>query len=200
VHVFLSHNRQDKDLARRLGAQMRLAGADVWFDEWEIRAGDSIPGKVNEGLAAVDTVLLLVWSVDADRSEWVRAEFETAITQGMADETLRVIPVILDDTALPPLLTRIRWVDLQDGDETRAVNEIMGFANDQDRLRAIQEHLDEAGIEVAYFHGYGPLVCCPKCGAGVDHLEGWSQVDERRDDTYAGFKCTACGFSDGGEI
>jgi len=44
------------------------------------------------------------------------------------------------------------------------------------------------------------LVCCPKCGAGVDHLEGWSQVDERRDDTYAGFKCTACGFSDGGEI
>ena len=59
MHVFLSHNWKDKDIARRLGAQFRLAGADVWFDEWEVRAGDSIPGKVNEGLGAVDTVVLL---------------------------------------------------------------------------------------------------------------------------------------------
>lgn len=199
MHVFLSHNRQDKDIARRLGAQLRLVGADVWFDDWEIRAGDSIPGKVNEGLGSVDTVLL-VWSENADSSEWVRAELETAIAQGLEDQTLRVVPLILDDTPLPPLLRRLRWVDLQDGDETRAVNEVMGFANDQDRLRAIQQTLDEAFIEVVYFEGYGPMVCCPKCGAGVDKLEGWSQIDERRDDIYAGFRCSECGFNDGAEI
>lgn len=39
-------------------------------------------------------------------------------------------------------------------------NEILGFANDQDRLRAIQQHLDEAGLEVVLFPGYGPLVRC----------------------------------------
>jgi DNA-directed RNA polymerase subunit RPC12/RpoP len=76
----------------------------------------------------------------------------------------------------------------------------MGFATDQDRLRAIQAALDEASIEVRYFEGYGRLVCCPKCGASVDKLEGWSQVDERRDDMYAGFRCTECGFNDGGEL
>jgi TIR domain len=199
MHVFLSHNHRDKDVARRLGAQLRLVGADVWFDEWEIRAGDSIPGKVNEGLGAVDTVLL-VWSADADSSQWVRAELETAIVAGLEEGTLRVIPLILDDTELPPLLRRLKRVDLRDGDETRAVNEVMGFATDQDRLKAIQQTLDEAFIQVEYFHGYGMVVCCPKCGAGVDKLEGWSQVDERRDDTYAGFRCTECGFNDGGEI
>jgi hypothetical protein len=199
VHVFLSHNSADKAVARRLGAQMRLAGADVWFDEWELRVGDSIPGKVNAALATVDTVIL-IWSSDANRSEWVRAEFESAIARGMDDQTLRVAPVILDDTPLPALLRRIRWVDLRDGDESRAVNEIMGFATDQDRLRAIQQVIDEAGLRVAYFQGYGPVVCCPRCGAGVDKLEGWSEIDDYRDDTYAGFRCTICGLTDGGEI
>jgi hypothetical protein len=199
VHVFLSHNAADKDLARRLGAQMRLNGADVWFDEWEIRAGDSIPGKVNDALETVDTVVLL-WSADADRSKWVRAEFETALARGMEDGSLRVIPVLLDDTPLPALLRRIRWVDLRDEDKSRAVNEIMGLSTDQHRLLAIQQHLDEAGLQVAFFEGYGPVVCCPRCGTGVEHLRGWSDVDERRDDMYAGVKCTRCGFNDGGEV
>lgn len=199
MHVFLSHNAADKAVARRLGAQMRLSGADVWFDEWEIRAGDSIPGKVNQALETVDTVVLL-WSSDADRSKWVRAEFETALARGMEDGSLRVIPVLLDDTPVPALLRRIRRVDLRDGDESRAVNEIMGFATDQDRLLAIQQHLDEAGLEVAFFEGYGPVVCCPRCGAGLEHLRGWSAVDERRDDTYAGVECSKCGFNDGGEL
>lgn len=197
--MFLSHNAADKAVARRLGAQMRLSGADVWFDEWEIRAGDSIPGKVNQALETVDTVVLL-WSSDADRSKWVRAEFETALARGMEDGSLRVIPVLLDDTPVPALLRRIRRVDLRDGDESRAVNEIMGFATDQDRLLAIQQHLDEAGLEVAFFEGYGPVVCCPRCGAGLEHLRGWSAVDERRDDTYAGVECSKCGFNDGGEL
>jgi hypothetical protein len=65
---------------------------------------------------------------------------------------------------------------------------------------AIQSTLDEAGIEVRWFEGYGAVVCCPRCGAGVDRLEGWSAVDELRDDTYAGFRCRDCDFNDGGEI
>jgi len=83
---------------------------------------------------------------------------------------------------------------------SRAVNEIMGFATDQDRLLAIQQHLDEAGLEVAFFEVYGPVVCCPRCGAGGEASPGWSDVDERRGDMYAGVECTKCGFSDGGEV
>lgn len=200
MDAFLSHNRDDKALARRLGAQLRLVGADVWFDEWEIRAGDSIPGKVNDALDSVD-VVIVVWSEGASGSKWVRAELETAIQAGLEDETLRVIPVILDDSSLPSLLRRLKWVDLrEDDDVTRAVNEIMGFANDRDRMRAIQATLDEARIEVNYFPGYGYVAACPKCGAGLDKLRGWQQVDERRDDLYGGVQCMDCGFSDGAEV
>jgi hypothetical protein len=80
------------------------------------------------------------------------------------------------------------------------VSEIMGFTNDQERLKAIQQTLDEAQIEVEYYYGYGAVVCCPKCGAGLDQLEGWHAVDERRDDEYAGVRCRACRWEGGGEI
>ncbi len=199
VQVFISHNHEDQECASRLGAQLRLTGADIWFSEWEINAGDSIPGRVSEAIEVVDAVVIL-WSEHARASSWVRAERDAALARKHSDDDLRIIPVILDDTPLPGLLCSLKWVDLRDGDETRATNEIMGFANDQQRLLAIQGHLDDAGIRVEFFHGYGPLVCCPRCGAGVEMLRGWSEVDERRDDMYAGFRCTACHFSGGGEV
>lgn len=199
MFAFLSHNSNDKAIARKLGGQLKLVGADVWFDSWELKAGDSIVGKVNDALASVDTVIL-VWSNHASRSDWVRAEMEAAITRALADRIFRVIPVRLDDIPLPPLLTSIKRVDLFDDDVSRAVDEIMGFTNDSDRLRAIQGTLDEAGITVEYFHGYGAVVCCPRCGAGVNRLKAWSATDHSRDDMYAGLECLECGFSDGGEI
>jgi hypothetical protein len=198
-HAFLSYNHQDKEEARRLGAQLTFVGAQIWFDEWEVQAGDSIPGKVNEALATMDT-LLLMWSEHANRSKWVRSELETAITRLTEDEGFRVIPVRLDSTPLPPLLRPLKWVELRDGDLGRAVNEIMGFANDQQRLMAIQEALDESRLLVQYVHGYGPLVCCPRCGASVDRLKPTSATDWELDAEYAGFLCQDCGFQDGGEV
>src|SRR4051794_40868768 len=71
--VFLSYNTADADTARSIGAHLALAGVDVWFDEWKIKAGDSIPGRLNEGLKSFDA-FVLVWSKRAARSRWVRQE------------------------------------------------------------------------------------------------------------------------------
>ena len=48
--VFLSYNHADVAVARSVGAHLALASVEVWFDEWKIKAGDSIPGRLNEGL------------------------------------------------------------------------------------------------------------------------------------------------------
>ena len=52
--VFLSYNAGDVAVARSDGAHLTLAGVEVWFDEWRIKAGDSIPGRLNEGLEGFD--------------------------------------------------------------------------------------------------------------------------------------------------
>ena len=73
--VFLSYNRADVAVARSVGAHLALAGVKVWFDEWNIKAGDSIPGRLNEGLQGFDAFVIL-WSERASRSAWVRQETE----------------------------------------------------------------------------------------------------------------------------
>jgi hypothetical protein len=197
--ILLSHNARDKEAARALGSNLLLAGAEVWFDEWEIGAGDSIPGSINDGLESFDTFVLL-WSTSAAESDWVRSETEVALMRRMEDGSIRTVPVRLDRTPLPALLRPIRRVDWLGGDVSVVVREILGFANERERLKAIQATLDDLAIEIRFFYGYGPIVACPSCGAPAEALRGWSQTDVQRDDLYAGAECTECGWQDGGEI
>jgi hypothetical protein len=197
--IFLSHNRADSPFARSLGAQLKLAGADVWFDEWEIRAGDSLPAKINEGMGAFD-VFVLVWSENSSRSDWVRRELEAAITLAINDPAVRVVPIRLDDTPLPPLLVSLRYLR---GDEVvggKLVIEILGLSGQRAWLMAVQQTLEEAGMDIAHYPGYGAIVGCPRCGSGLDAIEGWHTTDYERDDEYGGARCTACGWEDGGEL
>ena len=200
MHVFLSHNASDKPTALRLAAQLRLVGTDVWLDDWEVKPGDSIPGKVNEALAVVDTVVVL-WSEDAAASRWVGAELDTALARRLAEDDLRVIPIRIDDAELPPLLRPIRWLSLRPDEDLQAIaRAIVGLPTSGAFLKAMQRQIDEAGFEFRYFPGYGVVVGCPHCGASVHELEHWSATDDRRDDTYAGVRCTSCRWEDGGEI
>ncbi len=48
--VFLSHSSKDKKVVRAMAKRLRGDGLRVWFDDWEIKAGDSIPGKIEERL------------------------------------------------------------------------------------------------------------------------------------------------------
>lgn len=200
MQIFLSHNAGDKEIARRIGTNLTLVGSEVWFDEWEVRAGDSLPGKIGEGLRAFDT-FLLTWSENAERSDWVRAELETALVRAIEEESVRIIVVRLDDTPVPAMLRPLKYLTLSDeGDIPELVHEIMGFKGERERLKAMQEAFDDLYVEVEYFHGYGAMIACPRCGADVKSIEQWSYTDPRRDDLYAGARCRECGWEDGGEI
>jgi len=48
--VFLSHSAKDKAVVRPLAERLRQDELKVWFDEWVLKPGDSIPAKIEEGL------------------------------------------------------------------------------------------------------------------------------------------------------
>jgi len=83
--VFLSHNAKDKPRERRLAERLKQAGLRVWFDEWNVRAGDIIALKVDEGLEQ-SRVLLLCMSPNALASGWVALERSTAIHRDRGKE------------------------------------------------------------------------------------------------------------------
>jgi DNA-directed RNA polymerase subunit RPC12/RpoP len=198
--LFLSHAGADKPTVRRLGAHLAAVGGDVFFDEWSIAAGESIPGAIGTALETYD-VFVMVWSAAMMESAWASMEYHAAVRLFVETPDRRLIVVPLDDTPIPPLVAHLKYANLRDegllGD---VVNDLMGFRGNAQRIMAIQAFLEEGGLEVRYFHGYGPAVGCLKCGAHVDRLEGFSQTDFERDDLYAGVRCIECGWHDGGEI
>lgn len=111
--VFLSHNVQDKLRVRALAERLRRAGLRVWFDEWNIRSGDIIALKVDEGLEQ-SRVLVLCLSPQALASEWVALERSTAIHRDPSNQGRRFIPLLLAYCELPDTLRRYKYVDLRE--------------------------------------------------------------------------------------
>lgn len=52
--VFLSHSSADKARIRPIAEQLHKNGIDAWIDEAEIKWGDSIAKRINEGLRTAD--------------------------------------------------------------------------------------------------------------------------------------------------
>ncbi len=46
--IFLSHNSQDKYFVRKLKEDLKRDGIVVWFDEDEMKVGDSLIEKISE--------------------------------------------------------------------------------------------------------------------------------------------------------
>ncbi len=110
--VFLSHNKGDKPQVRRLAERLKEAGLRVWLDEWNVRSGDIISLKVDEGLEQ-SRVLLLCISPNALASGWVALERSTAIHRDPSNEGRRFIPLLLADCELPDTLRRYKYVDFR---------------------------------------------------------------------------------------
>lgn len=112
--VFLSHSSKDKPQVRKLADDLMRAGISVWYDEAEIKVGDSIRQKINQMLLYSDYVLAIL-SRNSVRSRWVREELELAFAKNAEAAQSFIIPVLLDRLSpddIPPSLRDIQWVDL----------------------------------------------------------------------------------------
>ncbi|MBS1874209.1 MAG: toll/interleukin-1 receptor domain-containing protein, partial [Acidobacteria bacterium] len=89
-------------------------GRDIecWFDEDKIAPGDDIVVQINGGLANCDLVVVFL-SETSVRSRWVEQELGAAFWDQVNSGKTRLIPVLIDDCVLPPLLKTKKYVDLR---------------------------------------------------------------------------------------
>lgn len=84
---------------------------DVWFDKWEIKAGDSLIQKIfTEGLANCDIFLILLSDASIE-SKWVKEELDSAMIRKIEGVT-RIIPLIKEKCEIPLPLRTLLWIDL----------------------------------------------------------------------------------------
>ena len=108
--VFLSHSSKDKDIIRELAERLRKDGLKVWFDEWEIKPGDSIPARVEDGLEH-SRVLVLCMSANAFDADWVQMESGAYRYKDPLNKQRRFVPVRLDEAPIPNSLAQFRYID-----------------------------------------------------------------------------------------
>ena len=108
--VFLSHNLADKPRVRRLAERLRSSGVRVWFDEWEIKPGDSIPAKIEAGLEH-SRVLVLCMSANAFGSDWVQLESSTFRFRDPLNKERRFLPLRLDNAPIKGSLAQLLYID-----------------------------------------------------------------------------------------
>jgi len=110
--VFISYSSKDRDFAERLAADLRASGAGVWFDQWEIKVGDSITQKINDGIHDND-YLAVVLSPDSVASDWVRKELNAAMMKELDRRSVFVLPILYRDCEIPSLIADKRYADFR---------------------------------------------------------------------------------------
>ncbi|HEY3319922.1 MAG TPA: toll/interleukin-1 receptor domain-containing protein [Planctomycetota bacterium] len=108
--VFLSHSSKDKAVVRPLAKRLRADGLRVWFDEWEINPGDSIPAKIEEGLEH-SRMLVLFMSENAFGSDWASLEYQTFRFRDPINKHRRFIPLRLDHAPIKGSLNQFHYID-----------------------------------------------------------------------------------------
>jgi hypothetical protein len=82
----------------------------VWLDDLEIRPGDSIPAKIEEGLEH-SRVLVLCMSANAFGSDWAQLESGTFRFRDPLNKERRFVPLRLDDTPIKGSLGQFLYIN-----------------------------------------------------------------------------------------
>jgi len=111
--IFISYTKADKAFVRRLAARLTKENFPVWLDEHDLIAGDPLSQTIGKALEAAKVILVVV-SKASVKSKWLRYELNVA-TERMIKGECRVIPLVIDDTALPPEVLGLLYADCRKG-------------------------------------------------------------------------------------
>lgn len=114
--VFISHTAQDADWARSFAHALQQRGVSVWFDEFDVRPGESLRDALEAGLRGSD---VLVQLLDAEFPSSPNLFFELGAAIGMGKRFVPIVPKDMDPNALP-LDVRLRRYLVRDSPEQTA--------------------------------------------------------------------------------
>ena len=117
--AFISYSRHDLLAVQDLKRQLDKRRLRIFIDLESLRAGHVWPRQLG---AAVQNsrIMVLCWSAQAAASDWVKAEIYHSLS---TRKSVSVLPWLLDDTPLPPML-QDRYA--LRGDPALIVNAVVG--------------------------------------------------------------------------
>lgn len=95
--VFISHASEDKDsIVRPLAFVLRNKGVKVWYDEFELKIGDSLRRKIDQGLSKSRFGIVVV-SKSFIKKGWTNYELDGLMTRAVSGQQM-LLPIWHDIT------------------------------------------------------------------------------------------------------
>jgi hypothetical protein len=144
-------------------------GIETWFDEVEIKIGDPIHQKINDGLKKTDFVAIIL-SKSSVKSRWVQEEVSSASSmEKLSASGTFVLPILLETCEVPPLLLDRRYANFRDDPES-AYSELVD---------AIYHHFSDKHPEVAVEQLAPPTVDETFTHVAEQHIEKLYEIPPR---------------------
>src|SRR6204780_3173615 len=148
--VFVSYSRKDMAFAQMMVAALAERGFDAFLDKTDIAPGEPWKERLAGVIATADTVVFAV-SPDSVASPICAWELEESTRRGK-----RIIPIVvrrIAATDAPPVLGRLNWVFLAEGDDkdaalatlNTALHTDLPWVREHTRLGELARHWDEEG-------------------------------------------------------
>lgn len=112
ANIFISYSSKDENFARRLAEDLIRLGHEPWFDKWQIKVGECIPSKIEHAISKADYVVIIL-SSSSVKSGWVDREWKTKYWEEIKQNKTLVLPVLIEDCEIPPLLKTKKYADFR---------------------------------------------------------------------------------------
>jgi hypothetical protein len=112
IKVFISYARADSPFVERLCAELEARNLQIWLDVKDIKVGDSIVSRIEDGIRDSDVFCLILSPASSSRP-WVLKEYRTALNRQLSTDgkDIRILPILIKDCEIPGLLQDIRYAD-----------------------------------------------------------------------------------------
>lgn len=126
--IFVSHAHKDNEAARELVSKLSDKGVETWFDEYEIKPGDSWENQIKRALVESEAVIVILGEGYASPNVLVEAGM--ALGQGKT-----IFPVVVGKNESADIFSSLQRVDAsgENGIEM-AASQIAGFINKKDTI------------------------------------------------------------------
>jgi hypothetical protein len=112
--IFISHASEDKQsIVEPLVKTLESNNISCWYDKNDIGWGDSIVGKINDGLESSKYVVFIISQTFLDK-KWTTIELNTTLNMQISSGEKKVLPILVDNVQsyqLPPLLRDKKYIE-----------------------------------------------------------------------------------------
>lgn len=108
--VFIAHASEDKEKARSIAQDLSKKGYSVWFDEWEIKVGESIVDKINQGIKKTAFMIVLLSKVSINKP-WVNVEMNAGFVKELQMKKVYILPALIEWCEIPPLFSDKKYAN-----------------------------------------------------------------------------------------